>query len=73
MRYAVIGAGAMGYRYGIHLKKYAGADVDFIDTWEPNVEAVRAQGGVYVARDHENRHLEPIDIHYPEEYTGDPD
>lgn len=73
MKYAVIGAGAMGLRYGIHLKKYAGKEVDFIDTWEPNVEKIREQGGVYVARDHENRHLEPIDVYYPEEYTGDPD
>lgn len=73
MKYAVIGAGAMGLRYGVHLKEYAGKDVDFIDTWKPNVEKIREQGGVYVARDHENRHLVPIDVYYPEEYTGKPD
>ena len=73
MKYGVIGAGAMGYRFGIMLQKNADVDVDFIDTWEPNVEAVREQGGVSVARDHENRHIEPINIFYPEEYTGHPD
>lgn len=73
MKYAVIGAGAMGLRYGVHLKEYAGKGVDFIDTWKPNVERIREQGGVYVARDHENRHLVPIDVYYPEEYAGKPD
>ena len=73
MRYAVIGAGAMGYRYGLQLKEHAGCEVDFIDTWEPNVETVREQGGVWEQRDHKGRHLVPIDIYYPEEYTGDPD
>ncbi|WP_105956630.1 ketopantoate reductase family protein [Apilactobacillus quenuiae] len=73
MKYGVIGAGAMGYRYGILLQENAEVDVDFIDTWEPNVEKVKSQGGVYVSRDHENRHLVPINIYYPEEYQGHPD
>lgn len=73
MKYGIIGAGAMGYRYGVMLQENAGVDVDFIDTWEPNVEQVRSQGGVSVARDHENRHIVPINIFYPEEYTGHPD
>lgn len=73
MKYGIIGAGAMGYRYGVMLQENAGAQVDFIDTWQPNVEKVREQGGVSVARDHENRHIVPINIFYPEEYTGHPD
>lgn len=73
MKYGIIGAGAMGYRFGVMLQKNANVDVDFIDTWERNVESVREQGGVSVARDHENRHIEPINIFYPEEYHGHPD
>lgn len=73
MKYGIIGAGAMGYRYGVMLQKNAGVDVDFIDTWEPNVEKVREQGGVSVARDHKNRRIIPINIFYPEEYSGHPD
>ncbi|WP_057895456.1 ketopantoate reductase family protein [Liquorilactobacillus oeni] len=73
MKYGVIGAGAMGYRYGVMLQENAGAEVDFIDTWEPNVEKVREQGGVSVARDHQNRRVIPINIYYPEEYQGKPD
>ena len=63
----------MGYRYGVMLQQNAGVSVDFIDTWEPNVEAVKRQGGVYVARDHENRTLTPINLFLPEEYHGHPD
>lgn len=73
MKYGIIGAGAMGYRYGVMMQENAGIDVDFIDTWKPNVEKVREQGGVSVARDHENRHIVPINIYYPEEYNGHPD
>lgn len=73
MKYGIIGAGAMGVRYGVMLQENAGVDVDFIDTWEPNVEKIREQGGVTVTRDHENRRIVPINIYYPEEYKGHPD
>lgn len=73
MKYGIIGAGAMGYRYGIMLQENAKVEVDFIDTWKPNVEKVREQGGVSVARDHKNRRVVPINIFYPEEYQGHPD
>lgn len=73
MKYGVIGAGAMGYRYGVMLQENAKVEVDFIDTWKPNVEKVRQQGGVSVARDHQNRRIVPIKIYYPEEYKGHPD
>lgn len=73
MKYGIIGAGAMGYRFGVMMQENAGINVDFIDTWEPNVEKVRQQGGVTVSRDHENRHIVPINIYYPEEYNGHPD
>ena len=73
MKYGIIGAGAMGYRYGVLLQENAGVEVDFIETWEPNIEKVKEQGGVYVSRDHENKHLVPINIFYPEDYKGHPD
>lgn len=73
MKYGMIGAGAMGYRYGVMLQENAGVTVDFIDTWQPNIDKVHEQGGVSVARDHENRHIVPINIYTPEEYTGHPD
>ena len=73
MRYTVIGAGAMGYRLGVLLQEQAGLQVDFVDTWMPNIDKVHDQGGVYVSRDHENRHLVPVNIYTPEDYKGDPD
>lgn len=72
MKFTVVGSGAMGLRYGVLLQE-AGNEVDFVDPWEPHVEKMRAQGGVYVSRDHQDRHLVPIKVFYPEEYTGDPD
>lgn len=72
MKYAVIGAGGMGIQYGVLLQEFAHKDVDFIDTWKPNVEKIREQGGAYVSQDGEDRHLVPIDVYYPEEYAGQP-
>ncbi|GLB46300.1 2-dehydropantoate 2-reductase [Philodulcilactobacillus myokoensis] len=72
LKYTVLGAGAMGLRYGILLQE-AGFDVDFVDTWKPEVETIRKQNGVYVSRDGQNRHLVPVNIYYPEEYKGDTD
>lgn len=73
MKYGMIGAGAMGYRYGVMLQENAGVDVDFIESWLPNVTKVREQGGVQVARDHADQRLVPINIYTPEEYKGHPD
>ncbi|KRL05715.1 ketopantoate reductase family protein [Liquorilactobacillus oeni] len=72
MKFTVLGAGAMGYRYGVLLQE-AGNQVDFVDTWESNVEKVREQGGVLVSRDHQNKRLVPVNVYYPEEYQGKPD
>jgi len=72
MKFTVLGAGAMGLRYGVLLQA-AGNEVDFVDTWEPNVEKMHQQGGVYVSRDHKDRHLVPVKVYYPEDYHGDPD
>lgn len=72
MKFAMIGAGAMGLRYGILLQE-AGNDVTFIDTWQPNIDKIREQGGVYVSRDHKDRHLTPIKLETPETYDDDPD
>ncbi|MFD1421335.1 ketopantoate reductase family protein [Lactiplantibacillus songbeiensis] len=72
MKVTVLGAGAMGLRYGVLLQA-AGNQVEFVDTWQPNVEAMRQQGGVYVSRDHQNRHLVPVKVYYPEDYHGNPD
>ncbi|GAJ26718.1 2-dehydropantoate 2-reductase [Liquorilactobacillus sucicola DSM 21376 = JCM 15457] len=72
MKFTVLGSGAMGYRYGVLLQE-AGNEVEFVDTWKPNVEKVLQQGGVYVSRDHKDRRLVPIKMYYPEDYTGKPD
>ncbi|MDF7665930.1 ketopantoate reductase family protein [Bifidobacterium sp. ESL0745] len=69
MKYGIIGAGAMGYRYGVVLQELAGQPVEYVDTWMPNIDKVREQGGVYVSNDHENRHLVKADIYTPEEYA----
>lgn len=73
MNYAVLGAGAMGYRYGVMLQENTGAKVDFVDTWEENVEKAHQQGGVSVARDHQNRRVISVNVYYPENYKGRPD
>jgi len=72
MHYAVLGAGAMGLRYGVLLQN-AGYDVDFIDTWDQQVQTIQAQHGVYVSRDGQDRQLVPIKISTPEDYHGDPE
>lgn len=74
MKYAVVGAGAMGLRYGILLQENAGVPVDFVEPTQASLNVIRAQGNqVWKSRDHENRHLIPVNIYSPEEYTGDPD
>lgn len=72
MKYTILGAGAMGLRYGVLLQA-AGYQVDFVDTWDQQVQTIQQQGGVYVARDGQNRHLVPIRISTPENYHGQPD
>ncbi|UQS85999.1 ketopantoate reductase family protein (plasmid) [Nicoliella spurrieriana] len=73
MKYAILGAGGMGLHFGILLQE-VGYDVDYIDTWKPQVETIRKQHGVYVSRRGQGRHLVNIDnIYYPEEYHGKPD
>ena len=72
MKFAMIGAGAMGLRYGIFTYKRR-ATTSFIDTWQPNIDKIHAQGGAYVSRDHQDRHLVPIKLETMETYHGDPD
>ena len=62
LKYTVLGAGAMGLRFGVLLQELAGAKVDFVDNWAPQVETIKQKGGVYVSRDHENRNLVRINI-----------
>ena len=69
MKYAIIGSGAMGLRYGLTLKA-AGNSVDFIDSWPPQVKTINRQGGVYVSYNGQNRHLVPISVSYPKDYSG---
>ena len=38
LTYAVLGSGAMGLRFGLLLKEHLGAQVDFIDTWEEQID-----------------------------------
>lgn len=74
MKYAVVGAGAMGLRYGIQLQYNAGLEVDFVEPTQASLDVIRAQGNkVFKARDHKNRHSLTINIYSPEEYQGDPD
>ena len=73
MKYGIIGAGAMGIRYGVMMQENAGIEVDYIETWESNLAKIKEQGGVLVARDHQNRHLVPVNIYRPEECHGHPD
>jgi 2-dehydropantoate 2-reductase len=73
MKYTVIGAGAMGYRFGVLLQEVGGFDVDFVDAWQPNFDAIGRQGGVFISRDHADRHLVPVNLYTPEEYRGEPD
>ncbi|MCL1631574.1 ketopantoate reductase family protein [Sporolactobacillus sp. CPB3-1] len=72
MKIVVIGAGAMGLRYGVLLQE-AGNEVDFVEPWLPSYEAIQAQGGVYVSRDHQKRHLVPANVFLPDAYTETPD
>ncbi|MCG0826574.1 2-dehydropantoate 2-reductase [Lactiplantibacillus plantarum] len=69
MKYAVLGSGAMGLRFGILLQE-AGFEVDFVDTWDKQLSTIRSQHGVYVSRDGQNKHLVPINVYSPEEYDG---
>ncbi|MFZ2353148.1 ketopantoate reductase family protein [Paucilactobacillus nenjiangensis] len=73
LKYTVIGSGAMGLRIGILLQEHAGVEVDFVDGWEPQVSTIKEQGGAFVSRDGEGRHLVPVNIYSPEEYKGTPD
>lgn len=72
LKITVIGAGAMGLRYGVLLQE-AGNDVDFVEPWRPSYEAIKQQNGVYVSRDGNDRHLVPISIYTPDDYQTTPD
>lgn len=72
MKIAVIGAGAMGLRYGILLQE-AGNDVDFVEPWKPSYDAIKKQNGVYVSRDGKNRQLINVSVYQPDEYQTEPD
>lgn len=72
MKITVIGAGAMGLRYGVLLQE-AGNDVRFVDTWQPNVEAIQKNHGVEVWRDGKEPHFVNINVCYPEDDHEIPD
>jgi len=72
MKIVVIGAGAMGLRYGVLLQE-AGNDVHFVDTWEPNVEEIKKNGGVHVWRDGKDERFAEVSCSYPEDYHEEPD
>ncbi|MDF7627107.1 ketopantoate reductase family protein [Lactobacillaceae bacterium L1_55_11] len=74
MKYTVVGAGAMGLRYGILLQEQAGVPVDFVEPTDASLNKIREQGNtVWQSRDHEDRHKVSVNIYSPEEYEGDPD
>lgn len=67
MKFTIVGAGAMGLRFGVLLQE-TGNQVDFVEGWQPQYDQIKAQGGVYVTREHRHKHLVPIKIYQPEEY-----
>ncbi|MBS9336908.1 ketopantoate reductase family protein [Fructobacillus parabroussonetiae] len=74
MKYVIVGAGAMGLRYGLLLQEVAHQPVDFVEPNADSVAKIKAQGNVvYQSRDHQNRHAVPVSIYSPEEYQGEPD
>lgn len=74
MKYAVVGAGAMGLRYGILLQENAGVAVDFIEPTQASLDRIHEQDDhVWKSRDHQDKHKIKINIFSPEEYNGTPD
>ena len=69
MKFTVVGAGAMGLRFGVLLQE-AGNEVDFVEGWLPHYNKMKEQGGGYVTREHKNRHLVPVNVYTPEEYNA---
>ena len=55
MKFTIVGAGAMGLRFGVLLQE-AGNEVDFVEGWQPHYDKMKEQGGVYVTREHQNKH-----------------
>ena len=45
LKYTVLGAGAMGLRFGILLQELAGAKVDFVDNWDPKLKPLNNRVG----------------------------
>ena len=72
MKVVVLGAGAMGFLYGLTLQE-AGVKVDFVEPYQPSYDALKAQGGVLVSRNGEGEHLVPVNVYTPEEYHETPD
>lgn len=72
MKVVVVGAGGMGLRYGVLLQE-AGNDVQFVDTWKANVDAIHQNHGVEVTRDGKDPRMVDVAVCYPEEYHGNPD
>lgn len=68
MKFTIVGAGAMGLRFGVLLQE-AGNQVDFVEGWEPHYQKMTEQGGVFVTREHKDKHLVPVNVYTPEEYT----
>lgn len=74
MKYAIVGAGAMGLRYGILLQENAGVVVDFIEPTQARLDKIISQGNKdWKSRDHKERHQIKINIFSPELYDGSPD
>lgn len=73
LKYAVLGAGAMGIRFGVTLRDDLGLEVDFIDIYQPFLDFVAENKGVYISRDGENERFVPLQVESPESYQGQPD
>ncbi len=68
MKYAVLGSGAMGLRFGVLLQEPFWSR--FCRYMDKQVSTIRSQHGVYVSRDGQNKHIVPINVYSPEEYDG---
>ncbi len=70
MKITIVGAGAMGSRFGYMLDK-AGNEVTLVDKWPAHIEKIRKDG---LAVDEEGiKHQVNLPIFYPQEATGVPD
>ncbi|WP_426709701.1 2-dehydropantoate 2-reductase [Cetobacterium sp. SF1] len=70
MKITIVGAGAMGSRFGYMLKK-ANHQVELVDTWEPHVKIIQEKG-LLVSQDDKNIQVF-IPAYFPQEVKNIPE